>query len=366
METHLRVRGVNAMNEELLRLGALAAALAHAEPLPAWRADEWETLAPRADAHRLSGYFFSRLQRHPARAHIPPRVLQQWRAYYMRQWANNTRLFAALRRLSKTFADTLLFFKGPLLAYRLYGALDARAISDLDVLLRDRNAFRETDAQLRALGYRRVSRVLIAPRVSQQFTSHFEYRGTDASLELHWNLQQHPALRIDTHALWARRERVTVERETFATLALQDELFAALLAVPVDAQLNKLTVRALFEIYLLSRKLGDAFAWDEWFAERQRDASYRLAVTALDAVARLFGAARVPQKWKAFLAHAPASNPVLTSFARLSAWERRRTALALYEYPLVAAGAWWALSLGGRMLAHPTETARTWQRFKTT
>lgn len=360
-----RVR-VTAVNVEISQLAQLVLA-AHAQTtLPAFDAAEWDALSAAADTQRLSGYLFARLQKHPGRAQIPPQVFRHWRAYYMRQWAKNTQLAQEMARLQTAWCGDILFFKGPLLAQRLYGALNARAISDLDVLVPAPNAFAGADAQLRALGYTRVSQVLMTPRVSRWFTYHFEYRQGDLPLELHWNLQRHPSFAPDMRAIWERRTPQTIENRTFQTLEQQDELLAALLAVPVDVQLNKLTLRALFEIWLAAQYLGETFAWQNWFAERGRDGTLRVTRAAFGGIAQLFGAAQLPRAVQTQIENTNVENPVLASFAPLSARQRQRAAFGLYEYPVLASYIWWVTSLGGRMLAHPTETRKTWQRLKAT
>lgn len=353
------------MNAEIFQLAQLTCAAQNKTPLPALDAAEWDSLKTLADGQRLSGFLFARLQKHPQRHRVPSPVLQHWHAYYMRQWAKNTRLLQEMERVQARWRGEILFFKGPLLAQRLYGAVDARAISDLDVLVSWRDDFADADAQLRALGYVRASRVLLTPRVSRWFTYHFEYHRDNLPLELHWHVQSHPSFKIDLRALWARRTSIALEDKNFVTLALQDELLTALLAVPIDIQLNKLTLRALYEMVLLARQLGETFAWDAWFAERARDRTLRVTRTALHAAAALFGREQLPRALHALLENAPTQNMLLATFADMSLWQRRRAAFSLYEYPQALSQMWWALSLGARLLAHPGETRKTWQRLKT-
>jgi hypothetical protein len=349
---------------DILQLAQLVLAAQNKTALPPFDATAWDALAAQADTQRLSGYLFARLQNHPQRAEIPSHLFQAWRAYYMRQWAKNTRLLAEMTRLQSQWRGEMVFFKGPLLAQRLYGALDARAISDLDILLPTRDAFADADAQLRALGYTRVSRTLFTPRVSQRLTYHFEYHRGDLPLELHWNVQQHPSFTLDLRALWERRARAALDNNTFETLALQDELLVALLAIPIDLQLNKLTLRALFEIFLLLLKMGETFAWQNWLAERARDGTLRVTRQTFAAVAQLFGAQPLPHAVQTQIENTSAQNSVLENFTPLSAWQRRRAAFALYESSAFASLLWWAFSLGGRMLAHPTETRKTLRRLR--
>ena len=118
----------------------------------------------------------------------------------MRQWAKNTRLMDELICLKKVLAQDVLFFKGPLLAYRLYGPLDARAISDLDLLVPPSRISRERP-RIAFRGVVRFTCPLLAIRVSQWFTYHFEYR---RNKELHWNSTGNSNSILPCKLIWTR------------------------------------------------------------------------------------------------------------------------------------------------------------------
>src|SRR5581483_7674531 len=147
-----------------------------------------------AEQHRLLGFAYRELARWELSDRLPERELARAKAYYLRQWSKNERLAGELARLwiAATRAGLeVLSLKGPLFSQRYFGDLDARAISDLDFLVRRE---RDADALERVLladGYTRESRLLLGRRLSRAFSHHFEYRKGDLVVEVHWVLQRH-------------------------------------------------------------------------------------------------------------------------------------------------------------------------------
>lgn len=353
------------------RLRAVAGALVRGEPeavraaLPTRSAD-WERLAALADRHRLSGYLHLGLEdlSHPA---APPAIRQRLQAFYLRQWARNERLLHELFRLERALAERreeFLFFKGPLLALRLYGRLDARAISDLDLLLRRPERVPAVEAQLAAAGYARSSHLFVSHRLSRRFVHHLEYWKEDLPLELHWTLRRHPSLSLDPEAIWRRREELPLDGHVHPVASPEDELLAQILSAPVDLQIGQLSLRPFLEIYMMLRGMARVPDWRAFLARREREGTLRASVAVLRAVESLFGVDGIPGLAPALRGRGGdrASDHLLAALRRPAAsrlsprWKLR--AFGLYECSRATSLLWWGVSLPARLLLHPTESRR--------
>lgn len=331
-----------------------------------WQNQDWEQLRTLADRHRLSGYLYLQLQSHPCRAHVPAEVLSHWKRYYVRQWAKNERLMTELATLASNFdqsGDEVLFLKGPLKAFRLYGRLDARAISDIDVLLHRPEQLRRVEAHVIASGYRRASRLLLNDVLTQACTYQLEYWKGDLPLELHWSLQRHPSLRLDGERLWAERETMELESRCYPVLSLEHLTLAQILSLPADLQVGKLTVRTLFELHLMINLAPQNYDWPAWLERRTAEGTRRMSLIAVAAVTRLFDSSGPAHPGQILAPDLVTADPTpliaaLSAPARQTPWQRRRAAFSLYDCSPALSLMWWGLSLPARLLAHPTETRR--------
>jgi hypothetical protein len=333
----------------------------------AWDRADWARVRDLADEHRLSGYLFLELQKHPSRRLVPPEVVSHWKQYYLRQWTKNELLMAETARLAAAFERDgldVLFMKGPLLAQRVYGRLDARAISDIDLLARRASEVPKVEACLLSCGYTRTSRILITHALTERFTYQLEYWKDEIPVELHWNLQSDVSLRLDMERIWRDADSIGVEGRTYRLLSREDAVLAYTVSVPVDLRIGKLAARTLFEIYLLLGQLPAGFDWDAWLARRAAEGTRRLSAAVAACALALFDPRgrfeKLSRSLAPFVRDADRST-LLTALAApssLSPWKRGLGALRLSESTLGTALAWWAMSLPARILAHPTESKR--------
>lgn len=326
---------------------------------------DWRQLSTLADRHRLSGYLYLKLQESPYRTQVPEEVLKEWKHFYLRQWTKNERLLAEMARLAKHFAqkgEEVLFFKGPLLAFRLYGRVDARAISDLDLLVRRAEDTSRIERQLQEAGYRRTSLLLWSQWLSRYFTHQFEYWKDDLPLELHWVLQQHPSLRLDLEQMWQRRIPLRYEGWEYTVLSTEDELLVQLLSIPVDLQVGKLVLRPFFEIYLMLKALAPSCDWTEFLLRREREHTRRLSINVIACTLALFDKAGELENLSRALARYQGEihcDPLLLALqlppSRLSL-RNKLHAFVLYDSSLLTSIAWWVVSLPARLLVYRSES----------
>lgn len=330
---------------------------------------DWPTLQSVADEHRLTGYLSARLQAVNGSSYVAPEFLVHARQIYLQQWVRTGQLFREMERISRQLdADGLpyLFFKGPLLAKRLYDQLGSRAIHDIDLMIPRPGAITRYESAFAALGYRRFSRLLLPLSWSQYWLYQMEYRGDGLTLEPHWDLQRHPSLDLDRDRMW--REQVRLETPGGVTVtALSDEytLLANLLSIPTDLQNASLKLRTLFELYLLWGRFPVDYDWVAFWKRRRAEHTWRLARVMLAVLDDLFGATNLERH---------VGTPLPEGCRRLAdelgaqlfepatgEWQRKQLAMRLFESPLPVSIAWWAFTLPARALAHP---AVTWNRLR--
>jgi hypothetical protein len=330
---------------------------------------DWPALQQVADLHRLTGYLGAQLQARGRQALVAPEFLNHARRIYLQQWVRNGQLFREMERIARALEAAglpYLFFKGPLLAQRLYDQLGSRAIHDIDLLIPRPGAMPRYEPVLAALGYRRRSRLLLPLSWSRFWLYQLEYESDAFTLEPHWALQRHPSLALDHERIW--RERVMLETPGgLAVPALSDEytLVANLLSIPADLQNASLKLRTYFELFLLWRRFPAAYDWPAFWERRRAERTRRLTRVVLALLQDLFGPAGLapqgvpplPEKSRALAAELGAQL-----FASgTSEWQRKRLAFRLFEAPLPYTLLWWSLSLPARALAHP---GVTWNRLR--
>ena len=213
--------------------------------------NEWAVLlecaSPSCDPQRLSGLLHSvdspRLiilgQEHGAIGHlasglsslgqtaVPPEIKL---ALLDRQRAQNfltLRLTAELFRLLEQFTAkniSALTVKGPVLAMQAYGDPAMRSYGDLDLLVRQRDIRRATEAML-ASGYQ--PRISLSEIDAGKIPGQYLFYKPDSNLivELHndFTLRYFPR-RLPIEACFARQIRVHLDNHEVPTLAVEDEL----------------------------------------------------------------------------------------------------------------------------------------------
>lgn len=336
------------------------AALAGSDRVAAARAfadADWDEAAFERFAldHRLAGWTWKRLS---ALGLAREAGVRRLRAGYLRQWAKNERLLQEARDLARRLQDrgiAHLFLKGPFFAVRYYGDLDARGISDLDLLVFDPQALFAAESVVESLGYRRTSLRPLGHALTSRFAHHYTYRRDDLAVELHWALQSHYSFRIDHPEVLRRAEAVSIGGDRFAVAAAADELTLQLLSAFTDAQIAQFRLRTLVDIHRLLTHLDATADWDAYFAELREWRLASIATAVLSACLLVLGCDADFPRLRTRLA--ATSGPAPRSAA--DAWQLLDTRrfdprgklrlLRLYDAPLAGSLAWWALSLPARL-----------------
>jgi hypothetical protein len=186
----------------------------------------WPDLLRRAENHRVVPLLAERVKNlDPSR--LPPEVRDTLRESRRVQTVLALQLTAELFHLLEIFAETgieTLVTKGPALSVRCYGDAGMRQYSDLDLVIRETDIRRATQAMVAHAYEPRVPLTAIdAKKIPGEYA--FQKASTHLLVEFHTErtFRYHPRpLRIEK--VFERRVSVTIDGRDVPALSLEDEL----------------------------------------------------------------------------------------------------------------------------------------------
>jgi hypothetical protein len=187
---------------------------------------DWPDLLRRAENHRIVSLLAERVKNlDPSR--LPPEVRATLRESRRVQTVLALQLTAELFHLLEIFDEAgveVLATKGPALSVRCYGDPGMRQYSDIDLVIREKDIRRATQAML-DLGYQpRVPLSAIdAKKIPGEYG--FQKPGTHLLIEFHTErtFRYHPRL-LRIEKVFERRASVTIDGRDVPALSLEDEL----------------------------------------------------------------------------------------------------------------------------------------------
>jgi hypothetical protein len=313
-----------------------------------------------ARRHQLGSFCYRALQELGLAKGLPPPLLAAAKAASLLERTLSERLMDQLRELGELFEQgdvPVLFMKGPLFAKRYYGSLDARSVSDLDILVEAVNLVR-VDTLLLEAGFEPAFRVPVSRRLARLFAHHFEYRRDSLPLDVHWALQRHFSFAIDYGRVWSTAARVELAGRTFRATSDEYEIVLQILGVVTDLQVGKLTLRPLVDLVHVLGVVDGTIDWQEFLAARERERILRPSAYVLGVTLDTMGCReRFPGLCAALAPTLRLLPPTALAGGALLASrpldvKQKLLALRIYEGPLVASLAWWVVSLPFRMAVY--------------
>ncbi len=320
-----------------------------------------EVFAQFARRHHVAGFCFATLQEAGLLDLFPGPEGGPMRSGYIQQWSKNERLIHGMSALERSFDEAgieAVWLKGPLFAQRYYGDIDRRAISDIDVLVRQEDV-ESAGAVLGSAGFERRSAIFLSQPLTVFFTHHFEYGRDDVVVELHWCLARHVAFRIDYPRVWRGQASVTHDDTRFRVLSDEYELVTQILSILKDVELGTIALKSLIDVYKILEACHERMDWRSFLDRRGEEGLFRIALNVLDLVLDLldgrqdFGnlAGEIDLHRELIGLDSREDKIDLVCRAR-SPWRRRRWASRLYEAPYWKTAAWWAGSLPFRLAVY--------------
>jgi hypothetical protein len=189
------------------------------------RSTEWPALLALAEQHGVLGLLAEQLKGlHSA---TPPDVHETLREWQRRNAVFALSLTAEMFRLLEHFAGLgleTLVTKGPALSMRCYGQPGMRQYGDLDLVIRDKDMQRVTEAMI-ALGYapKVPLRAIQASKFPGEYSFHKPATGLLVEFHTERTFRYHPQ-RLPIEKVFARRASVAIDGREVPALSLEDEL----------------------------------------------------------------------------------------------------------------------------------------------
>lgn len=308
--------------------------------------------------HQLGAYAYAALRQMGLAELLPRNLRAAAKASSLREGTRIERLVGLLREIAELVDSAgvkVLFIKGPLLAHRYYGTIEARGISDLDILLHDSDDLPRVEKLLFSRGFEPAFRILVSRGLTLRFAHHFEYRRDDLPVDVHWVLQRHFTFALDHERIWATAVRIPMEGRTYRATSDEYELVLQILGVITDLQVGKLTLRPVVDIYQILKAVDGTLDWSQFLSRREperilRPSAYVLAL-ALDVMDCGDEFAELASLLEARTGTLPPTAPAFRAImhSRPLDFRQKLLALRIYESSLPATLSWWLLSLPFRL-----------------
>ncbi len=217
---------------------------------------------------------------------FPARFAARLQAQYDGQCLRHAMLLDALRQVDTLLRSAGIDFvvlKGPVHAAALYGGLDNRQWSDLDILVRRADLPRAL-AALETGGFALAARRRLPQSIATRFDHAMQLRRGDVLLDLHWAIRNRPAYRLSERAIWSDLRRQSLAGLDVRTLSPEHSLLAAILEFAQDAERNGAKAKNLLDLYLLIRTLGEGADWAGFLERRSPERLRTLTVNVLAVV----------------------------------------------------------------------------------
>ncbi|WP_416149852.1 nucleotidyltransferase family protein [Salipaludibacillus sp. HK11] len=184
----------------------------------------WELFIDLSLHHRLYPILYTKVKQFPD--FIPCNVMENLLQLYQRntfQMLHLTREMEIVSRLFNEKQIRVLFLKGPVLAYELYGDLSLRTSSDLDFLI----PIEELDTAekiLSELGYEKYDYIQSVLSDWRWRHHHVTYIHPEKGLklEIHWRLHPGPGKEPTFNDLWSRKTLTSITSSPVYYLGKED------------------------------------------------------------------------------------------------------------------------------------------------
>jgi hypothetical protein len=223
---------------------------------------------------------------------LPPRLRFYLRAGLADQERHNEPHLAATVRLAQQFAatsQTLVFFKGAVLAHRFYGHLHARPYRDADVLV----AVDDLEAvhhRLHQDGWRGEAAPFTSHEIKYLKPDPIDGAQNSLRVDVHHTIRLDDHYRPDLAGLLSRRTPTELQGQPLWVLSDEDHLAALLTLLFFDLLSGKASLRQVLDVYHALRHLDGRLDWPSFMAARQAEGLGTIVPTMLHMVLTLLDA----------------------------------------------------------------------------
>lgn len=171
----------------------------------------WDSFLQLVKHHRVYPLIYMKLK-DIDKGSIPENMMQILYGEYRKNTLQMLQLSGEMEKISRIFIENqiqLLFLKGPVLAYDLYGDISLRTCRDLDILV-PRKDIEKAENLLLDLGYiNEEGPILLNERKWKNHHTEYSHPKKGIQVEIHWRLHMPPMKEPTFNELWKRKRSIT-------------------------------------------------------------------------------------------------------------------------------------------------------------
>lgn len=250
----------------------------------------WDVVILHSSMHGTAGILYRHIINLAAESHIPKDVLERMRSIYLMITASNMQYLAEYKRVSKELAAEdveFIVLKGAALIEDLYGDYGFRTMSDVDILVRERD-WPRINHILKRLGYSAAEKDFdqIPPKLSKyDVEAHIQYVSESGTcMEFQFDLFTLGIGMRDIEGVWARSRQSEQDDVIVWTLSPEDQLLQLIIHANRHGLMR---LKWLVDITESVRR-GAGINWDLFIDIARREKVQAVAYHTLNSIAEVF------------------------------------------------------------------------------
>ncbi|MFE4036191.1 nucleotidyltransferase family protein [Priestia sp. YIM B13489] len=186
----------------------------------------WDHFLELVKHHRCCPLVYSKL-RNTHESLIPSYIIEELYQEYKRNTFKMLQLTGEMEQVDKLCTEkhiTLLFLKGPTIAYDLFGDISLRMSKDLDILVLEKD-LEKTEKILLSMGYEKREIPMVLNEIKWRHY-HITYYHTQKKIqiEIHWRLHPRSMEGGNFKELWSRKRESSLTKHPISFMGKEDLL----------------------------------------------------------------------------------------------------------------------------------------------
>jgi hypothetical protein len=274
----------------------------------------WDSLILESLRYDVAPLLYSRVKKFNGTVTIiPDAILQKLQKIHFSSAVKNVLLYDGLSEVCSALASEdieVAILKGAHLAGIVYDDVALRPMTDLDILVKQKDLFKVERILLR-MGYGPSGR----PGIEEQCAKHhhlipFTKQGKPP-IEVHWTIcPVGSPFRIDMNDIWGRAKKTTLAGATVFLLSPEDLLMHMCLHISFNHKFNCFTIKNMCDISEIITRYGNDIDWERLVSIAGNSGITRYIYVALSLTETLLGV-EMPSGIRCGLHHEDADTQIV-------------------------------------------------------
>ncbi len=242
-------------------------------------------------SHHLAGFVYRTLEKNDSLRSLDKEIQEELKDFYIVRWCRTEQMFVELKRLLKeleALGFKAIVLKGAPLQMKYYGDLGQRKCSDIDILIAEDRLFEKADNIMSIVGYKRLSRFLISPHLTERFSHSILYFGGKFNIDLHSTTKKHFSWNVDKSRLTSTAIDYSHDNFKCKVLSIENALTQLALSFFADMCIGKVTYADSLDIAVMVRKDGKNINWNNFFKDKKAEGTFKIVTHVLFYISILF------------------------------------------------------------------------------